>query len=63
MNTKNKKLRVTLVKSTIKKLKAHKASVLGLGLRKIGHTVEVDDIPEIRGMINSVSYLLEVEEI
>jgi large subunit ribosomal protein L30 len=36
--------------------------VLGLGLRRIGHSVEVIDTPENRGMINKVSYLLQVEE-
>ena len=63
MTTKNNKFKVTLVKSTNKKLKAHKACVLGLGLRRIGHTVEVEDTPENRGMINKVIYLLEVQEI
>ena len=36
--------------------------VKGLGLRKIGHTVEVEDTPSIRGMINRVNYLVRVEE-
>ncbi|MBU0744777.1 MAG: 50S ribosomal protein L30 [Gammaproteobacteria bacterium] len=63
MTKKNKKLRVTLVKSTNKKLKSHKACVIGLGLRRIGHVVEVENTPEIRGMINTVGYLLEVQEI
>jgi len=40
----------------------HKACVAGLGLRRIGHTVSVQDTPENRGMINKVSYLLAVEE-
>ena len=62
MTTKNKKLKVTLVKSTSKKLKVHKACVLGLGLRRIGHTVEVEDTKEINGMIKKVNYLLKVEE-
>ncbi len=58
----NKKIKVTLVRSTCKRLAAHKACVAGLGLRRIRHTVEVDDTPSIRGMINKVSYLLKVEE-
>lgn len=57
------RLRVTLVKSTIGRIGKHKASVIGLGLRRINHTVELEDTPSIRGMINKVSYLLQVEEI
>ncbi len=59
---KSKTVKVTLKKSTIGRLANHKACVIGLGLRRIGHTVEVDDTPSIRGMINKVSYLLEVQE-
>ncbi|MDX1519951.1 MAG: 50S ribosomal protein L30 [Gammaproteobacteria bacterium] len=57
-----KQLRVTLKRSTNKKLAVHKACVAGLGLRRIGHTVTVQDTPEIRGMINKVSYMVAVEE-
>ena len=57
-----KKLRVTLIKSKHGRLKAHKACVSGLGLRRIHQTVEVVDTPENRGMINKVSYLLKVEK-
>ena len=57
----NKKLSITLIKSPIGRLKNHKASIAGLGLRKIGQTVEVEDSPAVRGMINQVAYLLEVE--
>lgn len=57
----NKMIKVTQIKSTAKRLKAHKACVRGLGLKKINHTVEVMDTPENRGMINKVSYLLKVE--
>ena len=56
------KIRVTLVKSANGRLKNHKACVAGLGLRRIGHTVEVIDTPSNRGMINKVHYLLQVEE-
>ena len=59
---KGKTLKVTLVKSKFGRLKNHKASIAGLGLRRINHTVEVADTPENRGMINQVSYLLKVEE-
>ncbi len=58
----SKTIKVTQVKSINGRLKAHKASVAGLGLRRINHTVEVIDTPENRGMINKVSYLLKVEE-
>ena len=58
-----KKLRVTLIRSTNKKLAKHKHCVKGLGLRRLGHSVEVIDTPENRGMINKVNYLLKVEEI
>jgi large subunit ribosomal protein L30 len=54
-------LKVTLVRSLIGRIEAHKATVRGLGLRRMHHTVEVQDTPEIRGMINAVSYLLKVE--
>ncbi len=57
-----KKLRVTLLKSTSGRLASHKACVKGLGLRRIRHSVEVIDTPENRGMINKASYLLSVEE-
>jgi large subunit ribosomal protein L30 len=56
------RLRVTLVKSISGRLRAHKACVSGLGLRRINHSVTVADTPENRGMINKVSYLLQVED-
>jgi large subunit ribosomal protein L30 len=55
-------VKVTLVKSTIGRLKSHRACVRGLGLRRMHHTVTVADTPENRGMINKVSYMLSVEE-
>ena len=57
-----KKIKVTLVKSTIGRLKKHKDCVAGLGLRRIRQSVEVLDTPANRGMINKVSYLLGVED-
>lgn len=57
-----KKIKVTQVRSTNGRLQAHKACVSGLGLRRIGHTVEVEDTPSVRGMINKVNYLISVEE-
>ena len=59
---KSKTIKVTLVKSKHGRLKAHRACVAGLGLRRMHQTVEVIDTPENRGMINKVSYLLRVEE-
>lgn len=58
----DKQLKVTLVKSTNGRLANHKACVRGLGLRRMHHTVTVVDTPENRGMINTVQYLLKVEE-
>ena len=55
-------IKITQVKSTYGRLKKHQASVAGLGLRRIGHTVEVEDTPAVRGMINQVYYLVKVEE-
>jgi large subunit ribosomal protein L30 len=55
-------IKVTQVKSTFGRLKNHRACVAGLGLRRIGHTVEVEDTPAVRGMINRVHYLVRVEE-
>lgn len=58
-----KKFRVTLVRSPSKKLKSHKATIAGLGLRRMHHAVYVIDNPCTRGMIQQVSYLIKVEEI
>jgi large subunit ribosomal protein L30 len=54
-------IKVTLIKSISGRLASHKACVAGLGLRKIGQTVEVQDTPSNRGMVNKVSYLLRLE--
>jgi large subunit ribosomal protein L30 len=56
-----KTIRVTLVKSAAGRLKKHRACVVGLGLRRIGHTVEVEDTPSVRGMIHKVNYLVRIE--
>jgi len=55
------KIKVTLVRSIHGRLAAHKACVNGLGLRRMHQTVEVEDTPCTRGMIDKVSYLLKVE--
>lgn len=57
----SKKLKVTLVRSMIGTIQAHRASVRGLGLRRLHQTVEVEDTPAVRGMINSVKYLVKCE--
>jgi large subunit ribosomal protein L30 len=56
------KLRVTLIRSTNGKIGSHRETVRGLGLRRMHHTVEVEDTPAVRGMINKVNYLVRVEE-
>tara|TARA_B100001250_G_C19446934_1_gene634263 strand:- start:430 stop:636 length:207 start_codon:yes stop_codon:yes gene_type:complete len=56
------KLKVTLVKSINRRTRQHKSCVSGLGLRRIGHSMIVDDTPENRGMIDKVNYLLTVDE-
>lgn len=56
------KIKLTLVRGIHGRLASHKACVAGLGLRKIRQSVEVDDTPENRGMIDKISYLLTIEE-
>ena len=62
MAKKKKKLKVTQTRSSIGRLRRHKACLAGLGLRRIRHTVEVEDTPSVRGMIDKVSYMVRVEE-
>ncbi|WP_193017463.1 50S ribosomal protein L30 [Proteus sp. FME41] len=57
-----KTIKITQTRSTIGRLPKHKATMVGLGLRRIGHTVEREDTPAVRGMINLVSYMVKVEE-
>ena len=56
-----KTLKVTLVRSVASTRESHRATVRGLGLRRINHTVELEDTPAVRGMINKVGYLLKCE--
>ena len=58
-----KKLKVTLVRSPFGTGKRHMATVRGLGLRRLRHTVELEDSPSVRGMINTVYYLVKCEEV
>lgn len=57
-----KMMKVTQIKSSAHRLKKHKLSLKGLGLRKIGHSVVVQDTPDNRGMVNQVYYMVKVEE-
>jgi large subunit ribosomal protein L30 len=54
-------IEVTLTRSLIGRLADHKACAVGLGLRKISQTVQVEDTPSVRGMINKISYMVRVE--
>jgi large subunit ribosomal protein L30 len=56
-----KTVRVTLVRGVVGTRESHRATVRGLGLRRINHTVELEDTPAVRGMINKVSYLVKCE--
>ena len=57
-----KKVIVTQIRSSAGRLKSHKSCLRGLGLRRINHSVIVEDTPSNRGMINKVSYLVSVQE-
>jgi large subunit ribosomal protein L30 len=57
-----KQLRITLVNSPIGRPETQKVTVRSLGLNKLNQTVEHEDTPQIRGMINKVSHLVKVEE-
>jgi large subunit ribosomal protein L30 len=59
---KAEKLRVTYTKSAIGYAKDQKATVEALGLKKLNHTVEHEDTPQLRGMIRKVRHLVTVEE-
>ena len=57
-----KKIKITLVKSGIARPGKHKVVLIGLGLRKLNHSVIRVDTPQIRGMVNKVAHLIKVEE-
>ena len=61
--TKTKAIRVTLVRSPIGYTERQKATVRALGLRRMHQTVEHLDTPSLRGMLASVSHLVDIEEI
>lgn len=56
-----KTVKVTQTRSVIGRLPKHRDTIRGLGLRRIGHTVELEDTPSIRGMIKKVEYMVKVE--
>ena len=56
-----KKLKVTLVKSVIGTKRDHRATVRGLGLRRLNSSAMLEDTPAVRGMINKVAYLVKCE--
>ncbi|HEX9802391.1 MAG TPA: 50S ribosomal protein L30 [Gammaproteobacteria bacterium] len=57
-----KTIKIKLVRSVHGRLPSHRATVTGLGLRRMHHTVEIEDTPCTRGMINKVSYMVKVVE-
>lgn len=60
--TTKKMLKVKLVKSPIRSTGGHRETVLGLGLKRINQVRELEDTPAVRGMINKVSYLVQVQD-
>jgi large subunit ribosomal protein L30 len=56
-----KKIKVTLLKSFVGIKRTHRATVRGLGLKRINHAVELVDTPAVRGMINKVNYLVRID--
>ena len=62
MSKTNKQIKVTLIRSPAGRLQRHKDTVRGLGLRRMHHTVSLQDSPEVRGMIASITDMLRVEE-
>ena len=56
-----KTIKVTQIRSSIGRLPKHKATLRGLGLRRINHTVELEDTACVRGMVNQVHYMVKVE--
>lgn len=57
------RVRVRLVRSLIGRKPKQRGTIRALGLRRINHTVEHDDTPELRGMLARVPHLVEIEEI
>ena len=60
MTTQQQTVKLQLVRSPIGCQESHRATVRGLGLRKVNSISELKDSPEVRGMINKISYLVKV---
>jgi large subunit ribosomal protein L30 len=60
MTTQQQTVKIQLVRSPIGCQESHRATVRGLGLRKLNSISELKDSPEVRGMINKISYLVKV---
>ncbi|GAB3067326.1 50S ribosomal protein L30 [Salinicoccus sesuvii] len=56
------KIKITLKKSLIGKPETQRRTVASLGLRKLQHSVELEDTPQLRGQVAKVSHLVSVEE-
>lgn len=56
------KVKITQTGSPIRREKSQRATLVGLGLNKMHRTVELDDTPEVRGMIRKVAHMVQVEE-
>jgi len=59
---KDKHISVTLTKSSAHAIPSHRECVRGLGLKRMNHTVVLEDTPSVRGMVNKIDYLVRVEE-
>lgn len=61
MDNNRKTIKITLVKSLIGTKKSHRATIIGLGLRKLNSFSMVEDTPETRGMIKKINYLIKYD--
>ncbi|HQV87841.1 MAG TPA: 50S ribosomal protein L30 [Nitrosomonas sp.] len=61
MNAVNKNIKITLIKSVIGTKKSHRATIRGLGLKKLNSVSILADTPETRGMISKVKYLVKCD--
>jgi len=59
---KDKQISVTLIKSSAGAIPSHRECVRGLGLKRMNHSVVLEDTPSVRGMVNKIGYLVRVEE-
>jgi large subunit ribosomal protein L30 len=59
---KDKQISVTLLRSSVGAIPRHRECVRGLGLKRINHTVVLEDTPSVRGMVNKIDYMVRVEE-